>query len=72
MKKQKVFVLAIIFFVAISLVGAFGVLGENRNKQIVSSENVEKEEENIGNQNMIADNTENNQDLRDDKTNQNR
>lgn len=61
MKKQKVFVLAIISVVAISLVGAFFVLGENGNKQVVSSENVEKEEDNSGTQTVIENNDENNQ-----------
>ena len=61
MKKKSIFAVAIIFVVVIGLVGAFFVLGENGNKQVVLSENVEKEEDNSGTQTVIEDNDENNQ-----------
>ena len=66
MKKKSIFAVAIIFVVVIGLVGAFFVLGENGNKQVVSSENVEKEEDNSGTQTVIEDNDENNQNLGND------
>lgn len=55
MKKKSIFAVAIIFVVVIGLVGAFFVLGENGNKQVVSSENVEKEEDNSGTETIIED-----------------
>ena len=55
MKKKSIFAVAIIFVVVIGLVGAFFVLGENGNKQVVLSESVEREENNSGTETIIED-----------------